>query len=302
MTNPLVSVVITTRNEERHIRSCLESLKYQSYKDIEIIVVDNSSTDSTKSIAAQFTDNVFDKGPERSAQRNFGIIEKSTGKYAMFIDADMILAPDLIETLVREATSKPQVGAFYIDEIILGTSLYSKIRRFENSFYSNTPVECVRFFLRDHFVTLGGFDINFSAAEDWDFNKRIKLITNTDRIYSKSKLTKEKYTSWFGVFYEMLKSLGIDSTNHASVIYHNESEISLTIYLRKKDYYSQSLNAYIAKWGKDDPDIRKQLGLLYRYFVIFTENGKWMRLLKNPLLTFGMYSLKFLLGIIYLTR
>jgi len=49
--NPLVSVIITTRNSERTIDKCLSSIKQQTYKNIEIIVVDNNSADKTKEIA-----------------------------------------------------------------------------------------------------------------------------------------------------------------------------------------------------------------------------------------------------------
>lgn len=68
-----VSVVLTTRNEEANIRNCLESVRRQTYPDIEIIVVDNNSDDQTKSIALEYTDKVYNLGPERSTQRNFGV-------------------------------------------------------------------------------------------------------------------------------------------------------------------------------------------------------------------------------------
>jgi len=61
MTNPLVSIVITTKNEEKNIENCLKSIVNQTYKNIEIIVVDNNSSDSTKEISLKYTDKVFDK-------------------------------------------------------------------------------------------------------------------------------------------------------------------------------------------------------------------------------------------------
>src|SRR5690554_5923098 len=94
----MVSVVITTRNEERNLRNCLLSVRAQSYPQerIEIIVVDNNSTDRTVEIAREFTPQVFTMGPERSAQRNHGIIEKARGDVVLYLDADMILAPETI--------------------------------------------------------------------------------------------------------------------------------------------------------------------------------------------------------------
>jgi len=71
----LVSVIITTRNEEKNIENCLQSIWMQTYPHdkIEIIVVDNNSTDRTKEIVARYTEKVYNFGPERSAQRNFGV-------------------------------------------------------------------------------------------------------------------------------------------------------------------------------------------------------------------------------------
>ena len=68
----LVSVVVTTKNEEKNIGKLLSSIRNQTHKDIEIIVVDNNSTDETVKIAREFTKTVYEKGPERSAQRISG--------------------------------------------------------------------------------------------------------------------------------------------------------------------------------------------------------------------------------------
>mgnify|MGYP001280661093 CR=1 FL=1 len=98
---PLVSVVITTRNEEKNIRNCLHSIRAQTWSAIEAIVVDNYSTDATLEISAQLADKFTTKGPERSAQRNHGMINLARGEYVMYIDADMILSPQLVECCVE---------------------------------------------------------------------------------------------------------------------------------------------------------------------------------------------------------
>jgi glycosyltransferase involved in cell wall biosynthesis len=56
-----VSVIIPTYNSSRTLEQCLISIQKQDYQDIEIIVVDNNSSDTTKSIAERFTSNVFNK-------------------------------------------------------------------------------------------------------------------------------------------------------------------------------------------------------------------------------------------------
>ena len=86
MVEPLVSVIITTKNSERTLDRCLSTIKNQTYPNIELIVVDNNSTDKTKEIAKKYTKNVFNKGPERSAQRNFGAT-KARGKFLLIHDS-----------------------------------------------------------------------------------------------------------------------------------------------------------------------------------------------------------------------
>ena len=77
----IVSLIDSTKNEEKNIGRCLDSLLAQTYPNIEIIVVDNNSKDKTKEIASTKGAKVYNYGPERSAQRNYGMLNKSQGKF-----------------------------------------------------------------------------------------------------------------------------------------------------------------------------------------------------------------------------
>jgi glycosyltransferase involved in cell wall biosynthesis len=269
---PLISAVITTQNEEKNIKNCLESIKRQTYpvEKIEIIVVDNDSSDATKEIAAKYTDKIYNIGPERSAQRNYGIIEIAKGDYVMYLDADMSLSSGVIERCVEKLRSNDSLIAFYISEVVTGKKYWSRVRRFERSFYDATAIDCVRFFQRDKFIKVGGFDLSMTGPEDWDLDKKIRQIGQVG-------LVKEP-------------------------IYHNEAEFDLKRYLAKKGYYAKSFDAYIAKWGSNDPDVKKQFGLWYRYFGVFLENGKWKKFIFRPDLILGMYWLRGLVGLKYLLK
>ncbi|MFH1905670.1 MAG: glycosyltransferase [bacterium] len=263
-----VSVIITTKNEEKNIKNCLRSIRNVTYPQdkIEIIVVDNNSTDRTKEIAYEYTERVYNFGPERSAQRNFGI-EKAKGKYILYLDADMILSENLISECV-EKCEKDGYVALYIPEKIIGKGFWVKVRDFERSFYNATVIDCVRFVRRDKFMEIGGFDESLTGPEDWDFDRRIKKVGTIDIVNTP--------------------------------IYHNEGLFNLKRYTNKKSYYAKTVNEYINKWGKNDKIIRKQLGFWYRFFGVFVENGKWRRLLRYPMLSGGMYGLRILVGIRYL--
>ena len=80
MTHPLVSIVITSKNEEANIENCLISINEQTYPNIEVIVVDNNSTDKTFKTSLKLTDKVFNKGLERSTQRNYRMMKITCGK------------------------------------------------------------------------------------------------------------------------------------------------------------------------------------------------------------------------------
>jgi len=295
MNNVLVSVVITTKNEENHIGNCLEGVRCQTYPQaaIEVIVVDNNSTDQTKKIALMFTDKVFNQGPERSAQRNFGMMEKAQGKYVLFLDADMILSPTVIERAVAKLESS-NLLALYVPEIVLGNSFWSRVRRFERSFYDGTIVDCVRIIRKDIFEKVGGFDLRITGQEDWDLDKKIRQIGAVDVVdtYDLEEMSRRLKT----INYEAANlAEELSSVSQRALVYHNESDFTVKKYIAKKGYYLEEL-FYIERWGKNDPEVKKQFGFWYRFFGVFFENGRWRKLIRHPILAAGMYFLRVLVG------
>ena len=115
MSEPLVSFIVPTKNAARTIEACLESLGAQTHGRTEVIVVDNFSTDGTREIAELHADITVSSGPERSAQRNHGAA-LSRGNVLVFIDADMVLEPQVATECV---------AAFDADRLVRGVS-YSR--------------------------------------------------------------------------------------------------------------------------------------------------------------------------------
>lgn len=278
MNQPIVSVVVTTKNEELNIHRCLTSIYDQTYKNIDICVVDNKSNDRTFQIVQSLGIKFYTNGPERSAQRNFGLKCNPNAKYGMYIDADMILTNDLILQCVKQMEESPSnYLGIYIPEIVYGPSLFNKIRRFERGFYNGTVIDAIRFFRMDAFFEVGGFDEKIfreGSGEDWDFDKKIReigLVFCLEQAENKKLIIK--------------KSTSIDQLKAQKgyqFIIHNESKLKLIDYLKKKRYYARGFKGYISKWGSSDPDIRKQFGIKYRLFIVFMEKQKWKRLLTNP--------------------
>lgn len=253
--NPIVSVIVTTKNEAKNIKACLESITTQSYKNIEIIVVDNNSKDDTKKISQNYTKLVYNKGPERSAQRNFGA-EKSSGEYVFFLDADMKLTKNVVKECV-ELINQKKVGGIIIPEESYGVGFWADCKKLERSFYiGNDSIEAARFFNKNIFIKSGGFDEQLTGPEDWDLSQKIKEKFGISRIKSN--------------------------------ILHNEGKLTLHNTLKKKYYYSKKFKTYLEK-KSNTKYTSKQFNILSRYKIFFSNPKK---LFSNPILGLGMLFMK----------
>jgi glycosyltransferase involved in cell wall biosynthesis len=254
--NPLVSVIVVSKNSSETIGACLLSIKNQNYPNIELILVDNKSKDNTILISRKYTDTIFNKGPERSAQRNYGAI-KSTGDFVCFIDSDMELEEDVVSKAI-EAIKLSNAKILVLPELSIGFGFWAKCKALERSFYLNVDwMEAARFFDSKIFKEFNGFDEENTGTEDFDLPQRIKTKYG-DKIESR-----------------------IDC-----FIKHNERNLSLYKTLRKKFYYAQNLNEY----KKNNLiKLKKQSSILQRYSLFFKDYNK---LFKNPIVGIGMLFMK----------
>lgn len=251
-----VSIVISTKNEEKNIENCLVSIKNQTVQTIEIIVVDNFSSDRTVEIAKKYTTNVFSKGPERSSQRNFGA-KKAGGMYLLFLDADMILSRDVVKGCIQKVEQDPKLQAIIIPEKSYGTSFWAKCKALERSFYVGVDwIEGARFFDRKKFIDLDGYNTKMISGEDWDLHARFLKDGKVSRI--------KEY------------------------ILHNEGDLSLLETVKTKYYYAKNIHLY-KKLAKSDR-FKSQSSVIQRYMLFFS---KPTSLFKNPVIGSGMLLMKF---------
>lgn len=203
---PLVSVVITTKNEGDVIRRLIKSIKSQTFKNREIILVDNNSTDNTLDIARSMNVKAYTVGPERSTQRNFGA-KMAKGQYLLILDADMELTPKVISECVKLMKSDEKIGGIVIPEQSLSSGFWGKVKAFERSFYNEEGDEitdAARFFRKEVFENVGGYDESITGPEDWDLPDTIKkagykivrineIIYHYERIKSPFDLARKKF-------------------------------------------------------------------------------------------------------------
>ncbi len=172
MNQPLVSVIIPAYNSAKTIRHTLESLRRQMYKEMEIIVVDRGSIDTTQAIARKFTRKVFTHGPERAAQVNFGT-KKAKGKYLYRVDSDFIVEPEVIEQCVELCEKEKLDGIAVHNTSADGLGFWSDVRKLErNTYIDDTLIVAVRFFSKKACEAVGGFDETLYGPEDYDFHNR----------------------------------------------------------------------------------------------------------------------------------
>lgn len=107
----MMSVIVPAYNAEKFIKKAIESVIYQTYKDIEVLVVNDGSTDNTENICIELSkkdSRIFYYKKENagvSDTRNFAMLH-AKGEYITFLDADDYLPPYAIEIMVKELTSE----------------------------------------------------------------------------------------------------------------------------------------------------------------------------------------------------
>lgn len=175
---PLVSVVVPTRNNLRTIRACLLAVRAQRYPAIELIVVDNHSSDGTAEIAAELADLALTAGPERSAQRNLGI-QRAAGDWVLWLDSDMLLGPDDIAQSVRTARTDGVI-AVCLPERTIGPGFWTACRTLERECYVDDPaLQNPRLVARDYLLR-DGFDPRLCGLEDTEL--RLRLAAEGQRV------------------------------------------------------------------------------------------------------------------------
>lgn len=186
MSGPLVSVIIVNYNGIKYLKKCFDSLMSGTYRDFEIIFVDNGSTDGSRELVRQgYPQIMVIKNKENlglSIASNKGAAA-AKGEYLFFLNNDTIACPDLLSELVRAAASDPKIGVCACKnmtydgkrEVSLGLSCDLFGFPFENEgpiFYADAGI----FIRRKVFEEIGGFDEKlFLYGEDRDLCWRVFL-------------------------------------------------------------------------------------------------------------------------------
>jgi len=183
---PFFSVVIPAFNEEKFLPKCLESLKEQDFKNFELIVVDNNSTDRTVELAKKFGAIVFsekNQGVAFARQKGFLNVK---GKIIASTDADTILPKNWLSKIFKEFKKDENLIAFGGSCIFYSGPISARLAsRFFlypflifDKFFSGgwNLMGCNMAIKKEAFLKIGGFNTNLKFNEDIEISYRLREI------------------------------------------------------------------------------------------------------------------------------
>lgn len=220
MKHKLVSVIVPAYNVEKYITETIDSVIGQTYTNLEIIIVNDGSSDSTPEIL-----NLYAKRDKRiniiqqenkglSGARNAGL-QAATGEYLCIFDADDIMVPSKIEQQVNFLEMNHDIDIVYSNlthffdgketEYVLSMKKVSRspYRELLEGNFINPNTILMR---KDVFLTCGKFDESLRSAEDWDYFLRVarnNFLFGFDNQYlTRYRMRKTSLSSDFSTMYE----------------------------------------------------------------------------------------------------
>lgn len=187
-----ISVIVPVYNSEQTLKRCLDSIFNSSYKEYEVLVVSDNSTDKSVEIARRYNCNIIESAQNKGAgySRNLGA-EKASGEILLFIDSDIVIKSDALQ-LVARTFDQNEINA--VQGIYSHEPNYNSIAtQFQQSFYCyytwNKKIKYVEtltsacFGIRKKvFMNLKGFNSNIKNATSEDEEFGYKLIDGGNKI------------------------------------------------------------------------------------------------------------------------
>ena len=178
---PLVSIILPTFNRKRYIEGSIRSCLAQTHRNLEVIVVDDTSTDGTQDILARLAAEdprvkvVTVKGQGLPRSLNAGLAQ-SKGDYLTWFSDDDLYEPEAMATMVQVLEAHPEVGLVHCDSIIIGPD-----DEVIGPHPSGSPEQLKSFcslsscilYRRKVYEEVGGYDPDMLFVEDWDHLIRI---------------------------------------------------------------------------------------------------------------------------------
>ncbi|MBU2456405.1 glycosyltransferase family 2 protein, partial [Patescibacteria group bacterium] len=174
----MISIIIPIYNQADKLPKCLDSILNQTYKNYEVIIVNDGSTDNVNEVIKKFNDvgsrtpdtpdilyalRVMRKGAPSA--RNYGF-KKSQGNYILFCDADIILKPTALKIMLK-TLNKHQEASYVYSSFLWGWKLF-KVGEFNPEKLKTGPcIHTTALIRKEHFPKFG-WDESIKKLQDWD--------------------------------------------------------------------------------------------------------------------------------------
>ncbi|GGL07674.1 hypothetical protein Sme01_11340 [Sphaerisporangium melleum] len=185
--SPLVSVIVPNHNYATSLELCLRALQAQTYRPIELIVVDDCSTDDSVEVARRLGVRVI------STERNLGVagarnlgVEHARGEILVFADSDVAAYPDSVEVAVGMLAADPRLGAvcsIHDPEPLIRDSLVEEYRALQYYYWTASSEGPISFLFpalmampRKVFDEVGRFNTRLRETEEVDYGHRLTQL------------------------------------------------------------------------------------------------------------------------------
>ncbi len=253
MISPLVTIVITSYNHEHFVRESISSVMNQSYPNMQIIVVDDASTDNTKKKIIQlleenpnkFQIEVNKENSGSSFSRNVGLLQ-AKGKYVCFLDADDLYLPNKIATQVNVMEEKTGFTFSYHDSLVFDTN-NEKNNFLSSKRYGSGGGNAADLIEKGMFITFGSimykrenlknifFNEIIFRSEDWVFTIDSLFASSNKFIYINDPLMKYRRHSNNKTLSWEKKLQG--NLNNLNIINSKYEDLESPVRKRKADLY-----------------------------------------------------------------
>ncbi len=185
--NPLVSIIMPAYNAAEYIAEAIESVLIQNYRNFELIIVDDGSTDNTKDIIAGFKDEkikyFYKENAGTASARNLAMKE-SKGDFLITLDADDMITPDFIAKHLQQFEKHPETDLVYCDDYLIDEDgkptrvserpeYPDRKSLIRDLFRYGCPIVPFRTCIRKSvFDKIGFFDEDLLVGEDYDMMRR----------------------------------------------------------------------------------------------------------------------------------
>jgi len=238
VSEPLISIIVPAYNSADYIGQAIESILNQNYKNFELLIIDDGSTDNTKEIVRHYNDSrikyLYKENGGLSSARNFAVV-RSRGQYIMPLDADDMMAPNFITLHLQEFDKHPEADLVYCDVLLINVNgepltvmrkpeYQDRRHLIRDLFRQGHPVVPFRLGLRKSiYDKIGLYDETLVVAEDYDMLRRfvkaglkehhLRETLHLRRMYPESlsrSANPEKARSYFEVIKRFTETFSYD--------------------------------------------------------------------------------------------